>query len=103
MRVGCNWERKPLIIFKVYEVKLEQKSDHEKSNCIDMFHLSHRMNLCSDGIFYATASESISYPEAGNEACFEMEDHSFWFRHRNVCIRELVRIFPPRGRGPIFK
>ena len=56
-----------------------------------------------DGIFYAAGAEAISYPEEGNKACFEVEDQSFWFRHRNGCIRELVRNFPPRGRGPIFK
>ena len=47
-------------------------------------------------------SEAISYPEEGNEACFQIEDQSFWFRHRNDCIRELVRNFPPRDKGPIF-
>ena len=55
-----------------------------------------------DGIYYSAASEAVSYPEEGNEACFEIEDQSFWFRHRNDCIRELVRNFPPRGKGPIF-
>jgi SAM-dependent methyltransferase len=55
-----------------------------------------------DGIFYAASSESISYPEEGNEACFQIEDKSFWFQHRNDCIRELVRKFPPSGMGPIF-
>lgn len=47
-------------------------------------------------------SEAISYPEEGNEACFQIEDHSFWFRHRNDCIRELVRNFPPKETGAIF-
>jgi SAM-dependent methyltransferase len=60
------------------------------------------LQLGEDGIFYAKASGAISYPEEGNEACFQIEDQSFWFRHRNDCIRELVRNFPPRGRGPIF-
>ena len=60
------------------------------------------LRLGEDGIFYAASSESISYPEEGNEACFQIEDQSFWFRHRNDCIRELVRNFPPTGKGPIF-
>ena len=58
--------------------------------------------LGEDGIFYAKASEAISHPEEGNEACFDVEDQSFWFRHRNDCIRELVRNFPPRGRRLIL-
>lgn len=60
------------------------------------------LQLEVDGIFYASAGEAFSYPEEGNEACFEVEDQSFWFRHRNDCIRELVRSFPPKGTGPIF-
>ena len=74
------------------------------------------LQLGEDGIYYSKQVEekaesgkkkvesvAISYPEEGNEACFQIEDQSFWFRHRNDCIRELVRHFPPRGRGPIFK
>jgi SAM-dependent methyltransferase len=60
------------------------------------------LRLSEDGIYYASESEAISYPEEGNEACFEVEDQSFWFRHRNDCIRELVRNFPPKEKGPIF-
>jgi SAM-dependent methyltransferase len=55
-----------------------------------------------DGIWHAAGSEAISYPEEGNKACFEVEDRSFWFRHRNSCIVEMVRNFPPEGKGPIF-
>ena len=60
------------------------------------------LELGEDGIYYAIGSVAISYPEEGNEACFQIEDQSFWFRHRNDCIRELVRKFPPNGKGPIF-
>jgi len=55
-----------------------------------------------DGIFYVGEVGEISYPEEGNELCFEIEDKSFWFHHRNDCIRELVRNFPPMGKRPIF-
>ena len=60
------------------------------------------LNLSSDGIWYSSNNDRISYPEEGNTACFEIEDSSFWFRHRNNCICELVAKFPPRGKGPIF-
>ena len=40
----------------------------------------------------------ISYPEDGNDVCFAMEDSSFWFRHRNRCLRELV----DHTRGPFL-
>jgi SAM-dependent methyltransferase len=55
-----------------------------------------------DGIWFCPVSESISYPNEGNEQCFEVEDISFWFRHRNACIIELLRQFPPPGNGAIF-
>jgi SAM-dependent methyltransferase len=55
-----------------------------------------------DGIFYSGEIGEVSYPDEGNDACFEVEDQSFWFQYRNDCIRELVRNFPPKGNGPIF-
>jgi 2-polyprenyl-3-methyl-5-hydroxy-6-metoxy-1,4-benzoquinol methylase len=56
----------------------------------------------NDGIWHAIVQKKISYPDDGNEACFEVEDRSFWFRHRNACIVEMVRNFPPKTQGPIF-
>lgn len=46
--------------------------------------------------------KEVSYPSEGNDRCFEIEDKSFWFQHRNACIIDLVKKFPPRGKGPIF-
>jgi len=68
----------------------------------DLTAVCSRLQLGENGIFYAGEVGEISYPEEGNEACFQIEDQSFWFRHRNDCIRELVRNFPPEGKGPIF-
>jgi SAM-dependent methyltransferase len=44
----------------------------------------------------------VSYPLDGNQACFQIEESSFWFRHRNACIAAAVKNFPPREGGPIF-
>jgi 2-polyprenyl-3-methyl-5-hydroxy-6-metoxy-1,4-benzoquinol methylase len=60
------------------------------------------LKLGGDGIWYAADQEAVSYPSNGNDQCFEIEDKSFWFQHRNACIVELVKKFPPRGNGPIF-
>lgn len=38
-------------------------------------------------------THDISYPAQGNEACFQVEDKSFWFHHRNECISALVKRF----------
>jgi len=56
----------------------------------------------SEGIWHANKTEPVSYPSKGNDQCFEIEDMSFWFQHRNACIVELVKKYPPRGKGPIF-
>ena len=56
----------------------------------------------ADGIYYADSSEAISYPESGNDDCFEIEENSFWFRQRNDCIIEIVKNSPPIMNGPIF-
>ena len=77
-----------------FEMKLQKPFDLRVVSSVPRFP--------EEGIYYAAESEAISYPEEGNEACFEIEDQSFWFRHRNDCIREVVRNFPPKGRGPIF-
>jgi SAM-dependent methyltransferase len=40
---------------------------------------------------------AVSYPADGNAVCFQVEDDSFWFKHRNRCIIEAVAQFPPGG------
>ena len=49
--------------------------------------------LAKNGIFYAKNTEMISYPDEYNELCFEVEENSFWFRHRNNCIIEMIKNF----------
>jgi hypothetical protein len=59
--------------------------------------LATKVNRDEDGIWYSGVRSSISYPESGNGRCFELEDTSFWFNHRNRCIVELLKRFPPHG------
>lgn len=49
------------------------------------------------GIWFSKKRSHISYPEDGNLRCFAVEDSSFWFKHRNKCIIESMRLFPPEG------
>lgn len=44
-----------------------------------------------DGIFYSKEKAAISYPEKGNDNYYQIEDMSFWFNHRNDCIKDVVR------------
>lgn len=48
-----------------------------------------------NGIFFSKNKSEISYPKDGNEVCFKLEDNSFWFKHRNNCIVEIVKKYSP--------
>jgi len=50
-----------------------------------------------DGIWFAKTQSQISYPENGSTWCFQVEENSFWFKHRKNCILEAIRVFPPGG------
>jgi SAM-dependent methyltransferase len=49
------------------------------------------------GIWMPATNRRVSYPEEGNEIYFQVEDTSYWFAHRNRCIVEMMRQFPPGG------
>jgi len=51
-------------------------------------------NLISkDDIWFSKEKSNISYPDEGHEICFQLEENSFWFKHRNNCIFETVKHF----------
>ncbi|MEO8513141.1 MAG: class I SAM-dependent methyltransferase [Ignavibacteria bacterium] len=55
--------------------------------------------VLKDGIYFSKEKSEISYPESGNESCFQIEQDSFWFNHRNKCILEAVKKYAP---GELF-
>ena len=67
---------------------------------IDLSAISRNLELTSDGTWRSKSVLPVSYPEWGNDACYQVEDFSFWFRHRNACILEAIKRFPPQG--PVF-
>lgn len=48
-----------------------------------------------EGVFFSNRETQVSYPEHGNNIVFEIEDQSFWFKHRNNCITEAVLKYAP--------
>jgi SAM-dependent methyltransferase len=62
-----------------------------------MSDLGKNLVILEEGIWASGTSGPISYPYDGNANCFAIEDRSFWFRHRNDCIVDTVRRYPPRG------
>ena len=47
------------------------------------------------GIYFSNNKKTLSYPQNGYDRCFEIEDISFWFRHRNECILTIINNYPP--------
>lgn len=60
-------------------------------------HLTHNLNRNDDGILTSDLSSSVSYPENGNLNCFQIEENSYWFQHRNECIVSAIKQFTPVG------
>jgi SAM-dependent methyltransferase len=67
---------------------------------IDLTQISRNLEPTAEGEWRSKSLSAVSYPEWGNQACFDVEDFSFWFRHRNACILEALRQYPPAG--PLF-
>ncbi|MBE0574956.1 MAG: class I SAM-dependent methyltransferase [Desulfuromonadales bacterium] len=68
----------------------------------DIQAISEGLKLGDDGIWYSSESEVVSYPQDGNKDCLNIEDNSFWFKHRNNCIVSIVKAFQPESNGTIF-
>jgi SAM-dependent methyltransferase len=51
----------------------------------------------STGIWASGDRVELSYPQEGNRQCFQIEDKSFWFKHRNNCIIAALKLYPPSG------
>ena len=59
---------------------------------MEIQNLANNIEKKSDGIYYSKSNSSISYPEEGNENCMQIEEDSFWFKHRNNVIYESVKL-----------
>lgn len=46
-------------------------------------------------IWFSKKNKHISYPKEGNINCYQIEQDSFWFKHRNNCIIKTVKIYSP--------
>lgn len=50
-----------------------------------------------EGIYYSKGDSNYSYLKEGNKQCFQLEEQSYWFKHRNNCIKAIVELYPPNG------
>lgn len=68
----------------------------------DIDSISDGLVLKEDGIWYSHGASVVAYPAEGNAHCFEIEEQSFWFQHRNDCITTAIKLFPPHDGGAIY-
>lgn len=64
---------------------------------VDISKIATNLECRDPGIWFSKNRSHISYPDDGNVRCLAIEDDSFWFKHRNKCIIEAIRRFPPDG------
>lgn len=64
---------------------------------IDPRTLAANLERGADGLWWPKTRSRVDYPDEGNAFCFQVEDQSFWFQHRNACILAVMARFPPGG------
>jgi SAM-dependent methyltransferase len=64
---------------------------------LDLASLTPDLECHADGIWFTRRQAPVSYPPHGNATCLQVEDRSFWFRHRNRCIASMVLRFAQQG------
>ncbi|HUE86174.1 MAG TPA: class I SAM-dependent methyltransferase [Vicinamibacterales bacterium] len=66
---------------------------------LDLSPITTGLTRGADGIWRpATADPGrVHYPDEANAFCFQVEDDSFWFQHRNAVIVDALTRFPPAG------
>jgi SAM-dependent methyltransferase len=52
------------------------------------------------GVWFSGAAEEVSFPSTGHSGCYELEDASFWFKHRDAVLLGALGGHPPSG--PLF-
>lgn len=70
------------------------------SKPIDLARFSTALRHRADGVWTAPLADKVSYPGGGHSSCYQVEDSSFWFRHRNASLMALIERYPPPG--PLF-
>lgn len=59
--------------------------------------LSDHLSLTPEGIWTSQRVDAIHWPEEGHSVTQECDKDSIWFQHRNHCLLEILKLFPPRG------
>lgn len=63
----------------------------------DILQIADNLNLSPEGIWVAPRSTDFMFLPNDETDWVQIQQHSFWYRHRNDCLKELFKSFPPRG------
>ena len=64
---------------------------------MDITDFIEKKSTLSDGIFYTDEKKPLSYPKDGHALVYQIENSSFWFKHKNECIAQTLANFKPSG------
>lgn len=56
----------------------------------DIINIKPSWSCDAQGVFVKEGDKKVSYPESASDDCFNMEDHSLWFKQRNDLILSLI-------------
>lgn len=59
--------------------------------------MANNLILDDNGIFVKGLRQSVSFPSEGHNDLIELENNSFWLKHRNNIITNIIRRFPYSG------
>jgi len=65
---------------------------------IDLSKLATALAEVEPGLWTSTGDPQVSYPVDAHKALAEIEDTSFWFKHRAAVLATVLSRFPPTGR-----
>ena len=60
------------------------------SSLLDLDTIAAGLQLNKSGLWKGKSKTEVSYPESGHSRLAELEERSFWFRHRNNCILKVI-------------
>src|SRR5215831_13323698 len=67
---------------------------------MDIAKIAKNLQLSEEGIWISRSGTASAFSKEEHDCCFQIEEQSFWFKHRNNCLIEVVKNFPPDG--PLF-
>lgn len=73
------------------------KKAESNNSMFDILQIADNLNLSPEGIWVAPRSTDFRFLPDDKTDWVEVQKQSFWYQHRNNCLKELLNSFPPAG------